>query len=360
MTPQESRCGHPAHPASLTVQDLGEFGLIDRIRNLFPQSPPSVVVGIGDDVAVLRTASGRLLLATCDCQIEGVHFTLPTVPGRLLGRRAAAVNLSDMAAMGGTPLWALLSLMAPERTAVALVEEIYRGFGETLSRFGAAVVGGNTARHPDRLVMDVTLLGDVDPDRVILRTGARPGDLLVVTGTLGGSRAGLECLKRDISGLDETVRTAAIQRHWEPEPRLREGQILAASAWVHAMIDVSDGLMGDLGHLCRASGVGAVLCADTLPVDSACEAVAQAAGRDPLEWALYGGEDYELLAAVDPSGFPEIREALENAGGVPCRVIGRVVAAEEGLKCLRRDGTVLAGCHGAWDHFRKEGQNPSG
>lgn len=360
MTAQESRCGHPADSASPTVQNLGEFGLIDRIRNLFPQSPSSVVVGIGDDVAVLRTTSGRLLLATCDCQIEGVHFTLPTVPGRVLGRRAAAVNLSDMAAVGGTPLWALVSLMAPERTEVALVEEIYRGFGETLSRFGAALVGGNTARHPERLVVDVTLLGEVDPDRVILRSGARPGDLIVVTGTLGGSRAGLDCLKGDVSGVDETVRTAAIQRHWEPEPRLREGWILAASGWVHAMIDVSDGLMGDLGHLCRASGVGAVLYADALPVDPACEAIAQAADQDPLEWALYGGEDYELLAAVDPGGFPEIREALEDAGGVPCRVIGRVVATEEGLRCLRPDGTVFAGPHGAWDHFQKEGKNPSG
>lgn len=348
---------HPHEPAMdssfPTARDVGEFGLIDRIRNLFPQSPPSVVVGIGDDVAVLRTSTGRLLLATCDCQIEGVHFTLPAVPARLLGRRAAAVNLSDIAAMGGIPLWALVSLMVPESTAVTAVEEIYRGFGEALNRAGAVLVGGNTARHPERLVIDVTLLGEVEPDRMILRSGARTGDLIVVTGTLGGSRSGLECLLEKVSAVDEAARTAAVQRYRAPEPRLREGRALAASGWVRAMIDVSDGLMGDLGHLCRASRVGAVLYAEAVPVDPACEAVARAVGRDPLEWALYGGEDYELLAAVDPVGFPEIRRALHDAGATACQVIGRIVPEEEGVRCVRPDGTVVAGPGHAWDHFRR-------
>lgn len=341
-------------PASQTVREIGEFGLIDRIRNLFPHSLPSVVVGIGDDVAVLRTTAGRLLLATCDCQIEGVHFTLPAVPGNLLGWRAAAVNLSDLAAMGGTPLWALVSLMAPENTPVSLVEEIYRGLGEALNRYGAVLVGGNTARHPERLVIDVTLLGEGAPDGVILRTGARPGDLIVVTGTLGASRAGLECLTRDLSVVEERVRTAAVRRHWAPEPRLPEGRILAGSGRVHAMIDVSDGLMGDLGHLCRASGVGAVVYADAVPVDPACQAIAQAVHRDPLQWALYGGEDYELLAAVDPGGVPEIGHALREARVSPCRVIGRVVPRHEGIRCVRSDGTAVAGPDRAWDHFRQE------
>lgn len=354
MIPCEKPHGPAMNPVSPTVQELGEFGLIDRIRSLFPHSAPSVVVGMGDDVAVLRTSAGHLLLATCDCQIEGVHFSLPAVPGNLLGRRAAAVNLSDMAAMGGTPLWALVSLMVPESTPMALVEEIYRGFGDTLERFGAVLVGGNTARHPERLVIDVTLLGDVDPEKVILRSGARPGDLIVVTGTLGASRAGLECLRGDLSGVDEPIRAAAVQKHWAPEPRLAEGRLLAASGWVHAMIDLSDGLMGDLGHVCRASGVGAVLYADAVPVDPACEAVARAVRRDPLEWALYGGEDYELLAAVDPGGFPDITQALEEARATPCRVIGRIVPREEGVRCVRPDGTVVGGPHHAWDHFRKE------
>jgi len=353
MAPQRPH-GPAMDPASLSVQEIGEFGLIDRIRNLFPYSAPSVLVGIGDDVAVLRTAANRLLLATCDCQIEGVHFTLPTVPAYLLGRRAAAVNLSDMAAMGGTPLWALVSLMVPESTPVSVVEEIYRGFGEALSRFGAVVVGGNTARHPERVIIDVTLLGEGDPDRVVLRSGARVGDLLVVTGTLGASRAGLECLTADVSGVDESLRSAAVHRHWAPEPRLAEGRLLAASGRVRAMIDVSDGLMGDLGHLCQASGVGAVLYADAVPVDPACEAVARAIHRDPLEWALCGGEDYELLAAVDPGGFADITQAFQEARATPCRVIGRIVPREEGIRCVRSNGTAVAGPDHAWDHFRKE------
>lgn len=378
--------------SSLTVKEVGEFGLIDRIRSLFPQAAPSVLVGIGDDVAVLRTSTGRVLLATCDCQIEGVHFVRCSVPAYALGQRAAAVNLSDIAAMGGNPLWALVSLMVTESTPVPWIEDLYRGLGDALTRHGAVLVGGNTAKHPDRIVIDVTVLGEADPDRVILRHGAQVGDLIVVTGVLGGSRAGLECLRWnlcgkpgdreadpsgpvsgpfsgsegacvdrsleklkgnvDIPAVDERMRDAAVHRHRLPEPRLREGRLLAASGWVHAMVDVSDGLMGDLAHMCHASGVGAVIHAEAVPVDAACEAVAQAVGQDPLLWALYGGEDYELLAAVDPQGYGDIERALARSGAVPCRVIGRIVPQEEGIRCVRSDGSAVETPQRAWDHFR--------
>lgn len=376
-----------------TVRDFGEFGLIERLRQLVPPLPSSIFVGIGDDVAVLRSTSGRLLLATCDTQIEGIHFLQHTMPPRLLGRRAAAVNLSDVAAMGGSPLWALVSLMLPDITLVVWVEELYRGLVEGLGRYGAALVGGNTARHPDRIVVDVALLGEVDAEKVVLRRGAQVGDIIVVTGSLGASKAGLECLRvapgmaqeaAESSGshaawpetlagvsVDPALQTktaenlmaavdrdtwmGAVHRHWVPEPRVREGHVLAASGWVHAMIDVSDGFLGDLTHLCAASGVGAVIDVDAVPVDAACQAVAQALGQDALLWALHGGEDYELLAAVHPDGLEEVLGELAQQSAVPCRVVGRIVSRDQGIRCVRHDGSLLDTNVGqAWDHFRQE------
>ncbi len=375
-----------------TVKDLGEFGLIDRLRRLLPKEPSSVLVGVGDDVAVLRSTPDRLLLATCDSQVEGIHFLRQSIPPRFLGQRLAAVNLSDIAAMGGIPLWALMSLMLPESTPVDWVEDLYKGIIETLGTHGAVLVGGNTARHPDRIVLDLTLLGEVDASRMLLRRGAREGDLIVVTGSLGASKAGLEYLrmfpslveeaakafsawkkeqfdgmdvlqaeslsrgenfKNRLSVLDRETWQRAVLKHWVPEPRVREGRLMAASGWVHAMIDVSDGLLGDLAHLCEASGVGAVIHVDAVPVDSACEAVAQALGQDAIPWALSGGEDYELLAAVDPVGLDDIFESLVQAGGVPCRVVGRIVPKDQGIRCMRRDGSFTETASGrAWDHFR--------
>ncbi|MEJ5349130.1 MAG: thiamine-phosphate kinase [Desulfosoma sp.] len=374
-----------------TVKDLGEFGLIDRLRRLLPQEPSSVLVGLGDDVAVLRSMPDRLLLATCDSQVESVHFLRQSIPPRFLGQRVAAVNLSDIAAMGGTPLWALMSVMLPESTPVDWVEDLYEGVIETLRTHGAVLVGGNTARHPDRIVLDMTLLGEVDANRVLLRRGARVGDVIVVTGSLGASKAGLESLrmfpflveeaaeafnawkkerssgmdvlqaqplsrgenfKNPLSALDREIWLQAVFKHWVPEPRVREGRLMAASGWVHAMIDVSDGLLGDLAHLCEANGVGAVIDVDALPVDSACEAVAQALGQDAILWALSGGEDYELLAAVDPVGLDNIVENLAQAGAVPCRVVGRIVPRDDGIRCMRRDGSLMEITSGhAWDHF---------
>ncbi|ROQ93571.1 thiamine-phosphate kinase [Desulfosoma caldarium] len=381
-------------PSKPIVRDLGEFGLIERLRQRVSPGPSSVLVGIGDDVAVLRSTAGRLLLATCDTQVEGIHFLRHTVPPRCLGQRAAAVNLSDMAAMGGVPSWALVSLMLPDKTPVAWVDALYRGLTEGLERYGAALVGGNTARHPERIVVDVTLLGEVDEAKMVLRRGAHIGDFIVVTGSLGASKAGLECLRVAPFMAQEAARTLnetedatldelemacgdapsqgeaaqnlmaavdrdtwmrAVHRYWVPEPRVQEGQVLAASGWVHAMIDVSDGFLGDLAHLCAASDVGAVIHVDAVPVDWACQGVAQALGQDPLLWALTGGEDYEILAAVHPEGLDHVLQAVAQQSAVTCHAVGRIVPRDQGIQCVRQDGSALEAHWGkAWDHFRQE------
>ncbi len=335
-----------------TVENLGEFRLIDRIRSRTEWASPRVLCGIGDDVAVLRTDPEKLLLVTCDCQVEDIHFLARKITPRQLGWRAGAVNLSDMAAMGGTPLWALVSLMLPPKLPVRYVDELMEGLRAVLEEWDAGIVGGNTASHPDRLVVDVTLLGEGAPGRILMRAGARPGDVLMVTGTLGASRAGLAVLRGEVDFRDEEMRRRAEDRHLTPRPRIREGRILARSGAVHAMLDVSDGLLADLSHLCQAGGVGAVVDAATLPVDPSCTAVASAAGLDPIRWALTGGEDYELLFAVEAGRAEEIRRMVEDAAGTRCTPVGRIEPEESGLRIVWPDGTEqTADGTGGWDHF---------
>ncbi|SMC27692.1 thiamine-monophosphate kinase [Desulfacinum hydrothermale DSM 13146] len=336
-----------------TLGDVGEFGLIQRIRRLFPGTEPTVVHGIGDDVAVVRTDSDHLLLVTCDCQIEGVHFLRHALNFWDLGWRAASVNLSDLAAMGGEPLWAVVSLMAPAELPVKAVEDLYRGMADALRPWQATVVGGNTARHPDRLVVDVTLLGRARPDGIVTRDGARPGDVIVVTGTLGGARAGLEWARGRVAGDAPEVRKQAMARYRTPRARVAEGKALAATGRVRAMLDVSDGLLGDLRHLCQASGVGALVEAACIPVDPCCRQTALSVGADPLEWALRGGEDYELLFSVDrQGGVGQVMEALGAVSDVAFAVIGWIVPREAGIQVVFPDGTRRSlTAEGGWDHF---------
>jgi thiamine-monophosphate kinase len=287
----------------------GEFEAIARIRRALGVLPPGpgVLVGPGDDCAVLVPPAGERLVATVDMLVEGVHFDLRHILPAALGRRALAVNLSDVAAMGARPLWALISLGLPPRTDDGMLEGLYAGFGEMARRYGFAVVGGNLARLPGPLVIDVALVGGAE--RPVLRGGARPGDRLALTGPVGAAAA---ALARDGT-------------HLEPVPRVAEGRALANCAT--AMIDISDGLAQDLGHLCAESRVGAALFSERIPV----------APGATLEQALHGGEDYELLVALPPEAEPP----------VPVHVIGEVRPAAEGLTL---DGAPLE--PRGWDHFR--------
>lgn len=337
----------------MRINEIGEFALIDRIARLLPSVPASVVVGIGDDVAVLRATEGKYLLATCDVQVENVHFLPEKITPYQLGSKIAAINLSDIAAMGGTPEWALVSLVLPEHRQVSFVDGLYRGMQEQMTSAGAVIVGGNLSRAHADVVIDFFLMGHVDPRNLLCRSGAREGDVIMVTGSLGDSRAGLELLCNSALELPPDVREQAVNKHLTPQPRLREGQVLGRSGRVHAMADVSDGLIGDLGHICRASNLGAEIWLAQAPVGSACAKVAAAAGVDPLEWALTGGEDYELLFAAAPEAARSIEDLLLRETGTVCRVIGRMTPAAGGIQILTADGgkwgraDYLTG----WDHF---------
>jgi thiamine-monophosphate kinase len=319
-----------------TLAALGEFAFL---RRLLPRLPGGrdVLLGPGDDCAVVRTRAGALLV-TVDALVERVHFRRDWLSAAALGRRAFAVNASDIAAMGGVPRWCVTQIGAPPRTPAALVDGIARGVASAASAAGAAVVGGNLSRAAE-LSVSVTLIGDAPP-RPLTRAGARPGDWLYVTGTLGEAALGVRQLRRT-----RAARGAAVARYRQPSPRLAAGALLARRGLASAMIDVSDGLMQDLGHLCAASGIGARVAVAQLP----CRTAVRRAG---IELALAGGEDYELLFTV-----PRRRMAAldRSARALGCRItrIGVCTAPRDGLQIIDEHGRVTAWRGRGHDHYRR-------
>lgn len=332
----------------LTAADIGEFGLIARLKERFASQGIGIVRGIGDDTAALQVTPGCLLLATTDAAVEGVHFRTATTTPAALGRRALAVNLSDIASMGGVPRWALISLALPLATPLTFVEGLADGLAEEAALYQTEIVGGNLARSLDHISIDITLLGEVAPAQALYRTGARPGDRILATGTLGDSAAGLAIL------LDQAAPTVPgadylISRHRLPTPRMAAGRTIAQSQLATAMIDLSDGLASDLGHLAEASRVGAVIAAGRVPLSPELRLLAQSLGRDPLTWALRGGEDYELLLTAPPDHVPALTSAIQSQG-VLVTDIGEITA-EPGLWLVSPDGQRAPLGDVLWRHF---------
>lgn len=337
----------------MRVRDIGEFGLIDRIAHHLPPPSERVVVGIGDDVAILRTEPSRYLMATCDIQVEGVHFLRERITPQQLGRKVVAINVSDIAAMGGEPRSLLVSLVLPKHEDVAFVDGLYEGMREECARWGVEVIGGNMAHSRDGVIVDIFLLGEVEPQCLLTRSGARVGDLVLVTGTVGDSGAGLELVLNPDLACAEEHRRALLERHLTPIPRLPEGRAIAGTGWATAMIDISDGLASDIGHICERSRVGVLLYADQIPVSEHARALAQAVETDVLRWALFGGEDYELLFTAPPEHASALAQRVAQQTATPVSVIGEITPAEAGIKLRQTDGTVTPLHKGGWDHFRQ-------
>lgn len=343
------------------LKDLGEFGLIARLTRALP-GRADVVLPAGDDAALLDLggAGDVLLAATCDAQVEGRHFIRGVATPEEIGWKALAVNLSDIAAMGAEPLWALVSLFLPVEESVAALDGIYAGLRTLAGQYGVAIVGGNIAATPGPLTLDITLLGRVTRAHALTRAGGRPGDALLVTGTLGAAAAGvLLAVGQPVDGaahaeIAPEMATQAWAAMVTPAPRVAEGRALAASAVVTAMLDVSDGFAADLDHLCAASEVGALVEEAELPIAPAAAAVAPIYGRAPLDLALYGGEDYELLLSVRPEGVRAATEAVRGAGG-SARVVGRLTAEAGRIELETPSGERRRIEPRGWDHLRNAG-----
>jgi thiamine-monophosphate kinase len=334
------------------VNQIGEFGLIGRIAAMLSgQTTAGVVRGIGDDVAVLDTSGPEYLLATCDIQIEGVHFTRRAITAYQLGRRVVAINVSDIASMGGYPRWALVSLAIPGNTEVAYVDELYRGMREQAALAGASIVGGNLSGMESGMALDFTLLGVIAPELLVLRSTARTGDSILITGSPGESRAGLELIRQPHLELNPEINRKLLERHLCPQPRLAEGQLLARSRQISAMIDVSDGVIGDLAHICESSGKGAEIEVANLPVSREVSEAALAAGADSIDWVLSGGEDYELLFTARPQAVPELKKMLMDETGTSCTQIGSITDETGEMWVRLADGRRVRPSAEGWDHF---------
>lgn len=331
----------------MQIENLGEFALIQRLAQLLPTPGEEVVKGIGDDAAAIRLDGGRLLILTTDMLIEGVHFDLSFTSPRDIGYKTLAVNLSDLASMGCGPGYGLVSLGLPGGFDVEEAEEIYHGLAECAERWGGQLVGGDTVSSPHGLTINLALSALMDEDAMVTRAGARVGDMVLVTGSFGESALGLELFKRGIMPEDEDA-IACVQRHLRPEPRFAVGTA-ARAVGATAMIDCSDGLLADLGHICEASGTGAVVEADWLPISDAARRVAERLEIDPLKAALAGGEDFELIIAV------KANEAEEAASKLNLTPVGTIVIASEGLKVADEAGISIPVESLGYEHFRESG-----
>ncbi len=334
---------------AVTLREFGERALIERVRRRLGPPSEDVLVGIGDDAAAVAWPGGTLLLTT-DMLVEDVHFRRKTTTLRELGAKALAVNLSDIAAMGGEPRFALVALALPAAASVGDVDDLYAGLTELAARYGVALVGGDTCAAPERIVLTITLVGRVE-GAPVRRSGARPGDAILVTGTLGAAAAGLAALERGPLPVPDDVTAPLLTAHRSPTPRVAEGRLVQASGVATAMIDLSDGLATDLGHIVEESGVGAEVRLSALPVGEATRQLARELGKEPWTWAVSGGEDYELLVTARPEHAATLATRVTAETGTTVTLIGEVRPVGEGLRFVDDAGRPVP-VRAGFEHFR--------
>jgi thiamine-monophosphate kinase len=336
---------------------MNEFEFIKRLKSQAQKhgEPPQLIQGIGDDAAIIKPTSGRQLVVTTDLLIEEIDFLRGATSARLLGRKALAVSLSDIAAMGAKPRWALLSLGVTEDVwSTDFVDQLYAGIFELADHYGVTVIGGDTSRAPGKIVLDSIVLGECKEGAAISRKGAQPGDRIFVTGTLGASGAGLRLSNRGArvtpvqrNESEQRTMDALLLRHLCPEPRVGWGIVLGEEQLASAMIDLSDGLSSDLHHICEDSHTGALIRALDLPIDPAVVELCGRRALDPLQLALHGGEDYELLFTVPPEKASKLPKRVD---GVPVTCIGTIEVSENGIR-LDEGSRIWPLEAGGYEHF---------
>ena len=346
---------------------MNEFDFIKKIRVLAEERTPTagLVRGIGDDAAVLKSFLGSDVVVSTDLLVEDIDFHRATTYPNLLGHKALAVSLSDVAAMGARPRWALLSIGVPNDVWQSeFLDRFYEGFFELAARYGVGLIGGDVSRTPEKIVIDSIVIAECLPQHEVYRSGAKPGDQIFVTGFLGDAAAGLRLIERGArlhsptsSDAPPSIGEAAgedhpldhlLRRQLQPEPRVGWGMLLGDKRLATAMIDVRDGLSSDLNHLCAESKAGALIDSSSIPLDPLLKELSGRRALDPLMLALHGGEDFELLFAVRP----------ENIGKLPTRVdgvsltrIGEITEASEGVRISEGSRTWKLES-GGWEHFK--------
>ncbi|HEX9080183.1 MAG TPA: thiamine-phosphate kinase [Desulfuromonadaceae bacterium] len=337
----------------MKLGEIGEFGLIDRIA-AGVGGGNGVITGIGDDAAVTAPAPGMELLTSTDMLLEEVHFRRSWHDPYRLGRKSLAVNISDIAAMGGIPRWATLSLAVPAELPLDVLDEFTRGFLAMAREHGVALIGGDTCSSKSGLVISVTIMGEQRPELIVRRSGARPGDEIWVTGTLGDAALGLALLEKNPplplgEGRGEGAFDYLLSRLLDPTPRTAAGRAVAEAGLVSAMIDISDGLVADFEHIAQLSGTGGAIRLDSLPLSPAFRGVAASLPAFPYQHALTGGEDYELAFTAPPANREKIIGLMKKCG-IDAVPVG-IVTSLPGVTVMRPDGTEFIPKNHGFTHF---------
>jgi thiamine-monophosphate kinase len=349
---QEQPAGlHPDHHSS----SKSEFDFINALRQRAVITGQSIVAGIGDDAAVFRSTPGKETVISADLLVEDIDFRRTTTPPYLLGHKALAVSLSDIAAMGARPLWSMVSIgVPPDVWQTDFVERLYDGLLDLASRYGVQLIGGDTSRTNERLVIDSIVTGECNAGMAVLRSGANAGDQIFVTGSLGAAAAGLRLIERgahlaeqNLADDDSQKLDHVLLRQLRPEPRVGWGIVLGEERLATSMIDLSDGLSSDLNRLCLASDVGALIDSALLPIDDRVTELCGRRALDPLQLALHGGEDFELLFTVKPENVARLPRRVD---GVEIKRIGEVTAVSNAVT-ISEGSRVWELKPGGWKHF---------
>jgi thiamine-monophosphate kinase len=331
----------------MELREIGEFGLVARIRKWMATSDPALIKGIGDDVAVIEVGR-KILLLTTDILIEDIHFNRAWIDPFHLGKKALAVNISDIAAMGGTPGYFLISLGLPKNLSLSFITSFHRGLKDAAKRFQVRLIGGDTSLS-QKIIINICLLGEGRKSNLLFRNGARVGDDLFVTGTLGDAALGLKILqKKGRKGGPKRL----IKKHLSPSPRIELGQAIARHHQATSMIDVSDGLLIDAYHLLEESKVGARIWEDRIPVSRSYQRWVGSFSKDPYQLAFSGGEDYELLFTAPP-GMKKKFSDLAHPTKIKITPIGQILPRREGLRIIRKDGKEYFPSRLGFDHFKR-------
>jgi thiamine-monophosphate kinase len=330
----------------MDLRDIGEFGLLSRVRDWMAFSRRGLIQGIGDDVAVFESGN-KVLLATADLLIEGVHFERSWTDPYHLGKKSLMVNLSDIAAMGGTPTYFLLSLGLPGDLPISFVSRFYRGLKDGAKQFDVGLIGGDTSLS-QKIVINICLLGEGRKEEIVYRKGARVGDDIYVSGPLGDSALGLKMLQAKSHKIKSK---RLIERHFSPRPRIALGRVLGQQRCATAMIDISDGLLIDARHLLEESRVGGRIWKSSVPRSNLYRRYAPLYLKDPYQLALCGGEDYELLFTA-PAAMKEDISSLTGPLGIKATWIGRILPRREGFRIIDPDGKEYPPDCLGYEHFK--------
>jgi thiamine-monophosphate kinase len=315
----------------MRVNQIGEFGLIDLIKKRIFSKDRQVIVNIGDDAAVIKSSPDRLLIFTTDTLVERIHFDLSYFTFEEIGWKAMVANLSDIAAMGGLPKYALVTVGLPKSMRSEDVLSIYKGMSKIAWNYDCKIIGGDTTLVPKNLFISIALLGEVKRKFLTTRRGAKKGNLICVTGELGEAQAGFEYLKRY-----GRQKRSFVQKHLKPYPRINEARTLVKDLKINSMIDISDGLSSELFHLAEESRLGAVIYEEQIPMSAKCVKLAPLLNRSPLSYALSSGEEYELLFTIDKREQTKIDRIKRQ---VNISVIGEMVEKSRGVKLVQKTGS---------------------